>query len=45
MVFVKAPRLLKVFWNASVREKTPHPFGSIETLPHIESLVVIISPL
>ena len=43
MVFVKAPRLLKVFWNAAVRErKTPHPFGPIERLPHIENLALTI---
>ena len=44
IIYVTAPKLLKVFWNASVREKTPHPFGPIETLPHIENLSMIISP-
>jgi len=39
-----APKLLKVFWNTAQREKTPHLFGPITRLPHIENLSMIISP-
>jgi hypothetical protein len=41
--FVKAPRLLKVFWNAAKRDKNPYPFGPIARLHHIENLAMIIN--
>nr|ABN08662.1 Cyclin-like F-box, putative [Medicago truncatula] len=44
IIYVTAPKLLKIFWNAAVREKIPHPFGPIESLPHIENLAMIIYP-
>jgi len=40
---VKAPMLLKVFWNAAKREKIQHPFGPIARLLHIENLSMIMS--
>jgi hypothetical protein len=43
-IFVKAPSLLNVFWNAAVREKNEHPFSTIAILTHIENLAMIISP-
>jgi hypothetical protein len=39
-----APRLLKVFWNAVVREKDRLPVSTIAKLTHIENLAMIISP-
>jgi len=42
-IFVTAPKLLKVFWNAAKREKNPDPFGPIARLRHIENLVMILS--
>jgi len=39
---VKAPMLLKVFWNAAKREKNQHRFGPIARLLHIENLSMII---
>jgi hypothetical protein len=43
-ISVMAPRLLKVFWNAVVREKNRRPFSTIAKLTHIENLAMIISP-
>ncbi|WJX85263.1 hypothetical protein P8452_67747 [Trifolium repens] len=43
-ISVMAPRLLKVFWNAVVREEDRLPFSTIAKLTHIENLAMIISP-
>jgi len=43
IISIKAPRLLKVFWNAAKREENPCPFGPIATLHHIQNLSMIIS--
>jgi len=43
VISLKAPSLLKVFWNAANREKNPCPFGPIACLRHIESLSMIIT--
>ncbi|WJX78311.1 hypothetical protein P8452_61552 [Trifolium repens] len=44
MFNVKAPRLLKVFWNAAKGDKNQYPFGPIARLYHIENLAMIINP-
>ncbi|MCH80377.1 putative FBD F-box and LRR protein [Trifolium medium] len=43
-ISVVAPRLLKVFWDAAVRQRTPHPLSAIGSLTHIENLAMIITP-
>jgi hypothetical protein len=43
-ISVVAPRLLKVLWDAAVRQRTPQPFSAIARLTHIENLALIISP-
>jgi hypothetical protein len=42
---VKAPRLLKVFWNATKEERYPHHlFGAIPRSRHVENLAMIMMP-
>jgi hypothetical protein len=41
---LKAPKLLKVFWNAAVREEFPFPSHAVRRLTHIENLAMIIYP-
>ncbi|AES68538.1 hypothetical protein MTR_3g009910 [Medicago truncatula] len=40
---IKAPKLLTIFWNAAIRERNSHLFGSIASLQHIENLAMTIS--
>nr|ABD32495.1 Cyclin-like F-box [Medicago truncatula] len=42
---VKAPRLLKVFWNATKEERYPHHlFGAIPRSRHVQNLAMIMMP-
>jgi hypothetical protein len=40
---IKAPRLTKLFWNATTREETPFAFASYESFRYIENLTMIVS--
>jgi hypothetical protein len=40
---IKAPRLTKLFWNATTREETPFAFSSYESFRYIENLTMIVS--
>jgi hypothetical protein len=42
-IFVTAPRLLRVFWNAAETKINSHVFDPITRLQHIENLAMIIS--
>ncbi|AES95313.1 hypothetical protein MTR_5g024120 [Medicago truncatula] len=42
IISITAPKLLKVFWNASPGRKTPHLLDPIARLSHIENLSMII---
>ncbi|AES64900.2 hypothetical protein MTR_2g032920 [Medicago truncatula] len=41
--YVKAPKLLNVFWSAAKRDKNPYLFGPIATLNQIENLALILN--
>ncbi|WJX84272.1 hypothetical protein P8452_66864 [Trifolium repens] len=40
---IKAPRLTKLFWDATTREETPFAFASYESFRYIENLTMIVS--
>ncbi|GAU23393.1 hypothetical protein TSUD_334410 [Trifolium subterraneum] len=40
---VKAPRLTKLFWNATTNEETPFAIGLYESLHYIENLTVVMN--
>jgi hypothetical protein len=42
-IFVTAPRLVRVFWNAGETEINSHAFDPVTRLLHIENLAMIIS--